>query len=64
MVIIRFKFNKVIEELMQKEKIKLAGLTLVGITTRTNNKNEMDPETAKIGLLAGYYWGNQICQCF
>lgn len=49
---------------MQKEKIKLGDLTLIGITARTNNKNEMNPETAKIGQIAGYYWGNQIANAF
>ncbi|HLB42321.1 MAG TPA: GyrI-like domain-containing protein [Gammaproteobacteria bacterium] len=47
---------------MKKVKAKLGELTLVGLTTRTNNKNEMNPETSKIGALAGYYWGNQIAK--
>ena len=45
---------------MKKEKITLDRITLVGITARTNNKNEMNPETAKIGPLVGTYWGKQI----
>ncbi|HLB43248.1 MAG TPA: effector binding domain-containing protein [Gammaproteobacteria bacterium] len=45
---------------MKTEKIKLGELTLVGLTARTNNKNEMNPKTSKIGTLAGSYWGNQV----
>ena len=45
---------------MKKEKIELQELTLVGLTARTNNKNEMNPETSKIASLAGTYWGNQL----
>ena len=37
-----------------------AEITLVGLTARTNNTNEMNPETGKIGPLAGHYWGSQI----
>jgi len=45
---------------MQKQKTQLSKITLVGLTTRTNNKNEMNPETSKIGKLAGLYWANQV----
>jgi predicted transcriptional regulator YdeE len=45
---------------MQKQSTKLPEITLVGITARTNNKNEMNPETSKIGALAGAYWNKQI----
>lgn len=45
---------------MKKEKIKLDNLILVGISTRTNNKNEMDPKSAKIAPLAHSYWSKQI----
>ncbi len=45
---------------MKKEKIELQELALVGLTARTNNKNEMNPETSKIASLAGTYWGNQL----
>ena len=45
---------------MQKVKSKLGKLILVGLTARTNNKNEMNPEASKIGALAGFYWGNQV----
>ncbi|OGT54024.1 MAG: transcriptional regulator [Gammaproteobacteria bacterium RIFCSPHIGHO2_12_FULL_41_15] len=45
---------------MRKQKTQLPKITLVGLTTRTNNKNEMNPRTSKIGALAGLYWGNQV----
>ena len=45
---------------MEKQTTTLSELTLVGLTARTNNKNEMNPEKSKIANLAGYYWGNQI----
>lgn len=32
----------------------------MGLTTITNNKNEINPATSKIGYLAGLYWRNQI----
>lgn len=35
-------------------------IKLIGLTAQTNNKNEMNPETAKIGPLAGRYWGQNI----
>ncbi|NKB47285.1 MAG: AraC family transcriptional regulator [Legionellales bacterium] len=45
---------------MQKQKTRLPEMTLVGLTARTNNKNEMNPETSKIAELAGLYWDNQL----
>ncbi|ABS78529.1 AraC family transcriptional regulator (plasmid) [Coxiella burnetii] len=45
---------------MQKQKAQLQKLTLVGLTVRTNNKNEMNPETSKIGRLAADYWSNRV----
>jgi predicted transcriptional regulator YdeE len=45
---------------MQKEKIILEQICLVGLTARTNNKAEMNPKTSKIGALAASYWHNQI----
>ena len=45
---------------MQKQRTQLSELILVGLTARTNNKNEMDPAASKIGQLAGLYWQNQI----
>ena len=38
---------------MQKQQIGLSELCLIGLMARTNNKNEMNPATAKIGDLAG-----------
>lgn len=45
---------------MKKQKTQLPAITLVGVTVRTNNKNEMDPDISKIPALAGEYWGNQL----
>ncbi len=45
---------------MKKQTIQLPKLILVGLTIRTNNKDEMNPDTAKIGKLAGSYWHTQI----
>lgn len=45
---------------MNKEKVKLDGMHLVGISIRTNNQNELNPETAKISKLLDKYWGEQI----
>lgn len=45
---------------MKKEMIRLDELTLVGLTARTNNQNEMNPTTSKIAALASFYWNNQI----
>jgi predicted transcriptional regulator YdeE len=44
-----------IKELINKSEIKL-----VGLTARTNNKNEMNPKTAKIVELAGRFWTQNI----
>ena len=45
---------------MDKEKVNLDDLKLIGITVRTNNKNEMDPATSKIAKIAGVYWSQNI----
>lgn len=45
---------------MQKEKTQLPAMTLVGLTERTNNQNEMNPDTSKIASLAGLYWTHQV----
>jgi hypothetical protein len=41
---------------------------LIRLSTRTNNKNEMNPAKAKIGELAGRFWdqnmANQIPNIF
>ena len=49
---------------MKKEKVKLGNLTLIGMTARTNNKNEINPQTSKIAQLAGTYWEKQIANQF
>jgi predicted transcriptional regulator YdeE len=46
--------------MMNKQKIQLPELTLVGLTARTNTKSEMNPATSKISSLLDLYWGNQI----
>lgn len=45
---------------MKKQKIQLPEFNLVGLTVRTNNKDEMNTETSKISQLAGSYWQTQI----
>lgn len=45
---------------MKQELVNRPEIKLIGLTTRTNNKNEMDPQAAKIGSLAGHYWGQNI----
>jgi predicted transcriptional regulator YdeE len=44
---------------MINQCLNLPELTLLGLSVRTNNKNEIDPKTGKIGPLATSYWGNQ-----
>lgn len=45
---------------MKKEKVLLTPLKLIGLTIRTNNKQEMEPKTSKIAYLAQDYWQNAI----
>jgi predicted transcriptional regulator YdeE len=45
---------------MKKELETRSEIKLVGLTARTNNKNEMNPETAKIGGLMGQYFSQNI----
>ena len=45
---------------MKKELLTRPEIKLVGLTARTNNKNEMNPQTAKIAELAGRYWGEGV----
>lgn len=45
---------------MKKELVNKSEIKLVGLTARTNNKNEMNPATSKIGELAGRFWGQNI----
>lgn len=49
---------------MNKETVSLGQLQLVGIVARTNNKNEMNPATAKIGETAERYWQAQLANHF
>ena len=44
---------------MKKELLHRNEIKLVGLTTRTNNHNEMNPETGKIGGMVGEFFGNQ-----
>jgi predicted transcriptional regulator YdeE len=45
---------------MQKTLTTKPEIKLVGLTTRTNNKNEMNPETAKIGAMVGQFFGGSV----
>ncbi len=45
---------------MRKEFAKKSDIKLVGLKIRTNNKNEMNPQTAKIGELFGRFQGQNI----
>lgn len=45
---------------MKKELANKSEIKLVGLTARTNNKNEMNPQTSKIGELAGRFWSQDI----
>ncbi|HJN37551.1 MAG TPA: GyrI-like domain-containing protein [Gammaproteobacteria bacterium] len=45
---------------MRHKIIKLNTMTLVGITVRTNNNDEMDPGRAKIGMLVSNYFNEQM----
>lgn len=42
-------------------KASLPEMTLIGISTRTNNQNEMNPETAKIGTTVQRYFSQALC---
>lgn len=41
---------------MKKELVNQSEIKLVGLSARTNNKNEMNPQTAIIGKLATQFW--------
>jgi len=45
---------------MKKELITKPEIKLVGLSVRTNNKNETNPQTAHIGKLVGQYWNQEI----
>lgn len=44
---------------MKKQMTQLGEIKLVGLTARTNNRDEIVPEKSKIAALAGAYWGGQ-----
>jgi len=45
---------------MKKELVNMPEIKLVGLTARTNNKNEMDPQKAKIGSLVTRFYKENI----
>ncbi|MEO8400786.1 MAG: GyrI-like domain-containing protein [Gammaproteobacteria bacterium] len=45
---------------MKNELVNKAEIKLIGLSARTNNKNEMNPATSKIGELAGRYWSQGV----
>ncbi len=45
---------------MKKELITKPEIKLIGLTARTNNKNEMNPQISKIGELAGRFLSENI----
>lgn len=46
--------------MMKKELITKPEIKLVGLSVRTNNKNEMDPSTSKIGKVIGQFFEEHI----
>lgn len=49
---------------MEQQQRYLQEIVLVGLTTRTNNTNELNPSQSKIAALASNYWGNHTGACF
>ena len=47
---------------MIANSIQLPVTTLVGLAIRTNNKQEMDPDSSCIAPLAGRFWGDQLSE--
>lgn len=45
---------------MKQETVSQPEIKLIGLSARTNNKNEMNPATSKIGVLANRYWSQNI----
>ena len=45
---------------MQKEMANKLEIKLIGLTVRTNNKNEMNPAISKIGELSGHFWSQNV----
>jgi predicted transcriptional regulator YdeE len=49
---------------MKSKKTALGELKLIGLTARTNNKDELTPGKGQIGPLAMKYWNEQIANHF
>jgi len=49
---------------MYKEIVELDSLKLIGVTARTNNENEIDPEKSKIARTAYRYWSENLANNF
>jgi len=45
---------------MQKERVTRPEIQLIGLSIRTNNEDEMNPQRCKIGELVEHYWTHQI----
>ena len=45
---------------MKKELVSKSEIKLVGLSARTNNKNEMNPQASKIAELAGRFWSQNV----
>ncbi len=45
---------------MQTTRVVLPAMHLIGITQRTNNTQEMNPATAKIGQTVQHYWNAHL----
>lgn len=45
---------------MKKTPVNKQEIKLIGLSARTNNKNEMNPQTSRIGELAGRYWSQGV----
>ena len=49
---------------MNSTHTNLDEIRLIGLTARTKNAAEMNPDTAKIGPLSGGYWSNNVAEQF
>lgn len=47
---------------MKKELTNKAEIRLTGLAIRTNNKNELNPQTSKIGELVGQFFSQNIAR--
>ncbi|MBA2653939.1 MAG: AraC family transcriptional regulator [Gammaproteobacteria bacterium] len=45
---------------METESVNKSEIKLIGLTVRTNNQNEMNPQSSKIGELAGRFWSQNL----